>query len=139
MSQSVDVDFAVLAQLADPTLASLMPGGVYFDIVPASAGSKFVLVELYDHEDQYQFQGRAFERFVYDITAVEKASAIGDGEDARQRIEAVLQDVALTITGYDHSKTRRVRYLRFMRPDENDRANRWQHRGGRYEVIVSPV
>jgi len=140
---SNDVDLAIVAALdGDAVLLALMPGGVYFDFAPAGR-DQFVLVELFDHGDEYQFQfgtdgAPAFERFVYDVTAVEKAAAAINGERARQRIHELLQGVALTVAGYDHVKTLRTRYLRYATPDDTDRANRWTHRGGRYEVVVAP-
>jgi hypothetical protein len=139
VSNSNEVLVAVMAALAaDAALLALMPGGVFFGMSQGPA-TQFVVVTLETHEDSYQFGGPAFERFVLRVAAVEQAAADLNGDAAQARIYELLQDVLLTIAGYDHTLTRRVGFVREIQLDDVDRANRWQHRGGRYEVIVTPA
>jgi hypothetical protein len=138
VSYSNDVIVAVMDALNDETLGNLMPGGVFFGLAPAGA-SQFVIVALEAHEDSYQFGGPSFERFVLRVTAQEKAAADLNSDAAAVRIHELLQDVPLTITDYTHTLTRRLSFVRDLELDDVDRANRWQVRGGRYEVIVAPL
>lgn len=128
----------MIAKLAnDATLTDLMTDGVYMDVVP-SGKTKFVIVSQVIHEDEYVFEGRAFERFTYLVKAVSLDTSGTDVKTAAARIDTLLQGVALTITGYSHCLTRRTERLRMTEVDDVNHDIRWQHRGGRYEVVVSP-
>lgn len=139
MADASEIDAAIVAALSgDSTLDALMPDGVFVDVAPNGA-TAFVIVSLTYHEDVYQFgEGRAFERATYLVKAVEQTVNGANVKSAAARIDALLQDVALTITGYTHLVTRRVERVRYTEIDEVDNNIRWQHRGGRYEVVVSP-
>jgi hypothetical protein len=141
VSDPSDVDAAIIAVLRnDPELRALMPGGVYFDVAPPGR-TQYVVVSMEFHEDTYTFDG-SFETTLYLVKAVERITAAGgDGNTKRAaaRIQELLQDQPLTITGYVHSSTSRTGRARDTEPDEVDHDARWQHRGGRYQVFVTPV
>lgn len=144
-SDSSDVDAAIIAALrADygspsaGTLGELCPDGVFVDVAPESA-TKFVIVSLVIGEDEPEFGGDAYERMLYLVKAVVKGSDGTTVKAAAQRIQTLLQFVDLWISGYDHMLTRRIERVRFTEVDDQDAAIRWQHRGGRYEVYVSPT
>ena len=133
------IDAALLAKLADPTLTGLCPDGVFFDVAPPSA-KRFVIVQLIIHEDTDGFDTpRAWERAVYLVKGVVLASSGGDVKTAAARIDALLQRVPLTITGYDHMTTLRRERIRYTEVDAVDADIRWQHRGGQYEIFASPI
>lgn len=136
MADSELVDDAVIAHLSEPTLAALLPDGVHYDV--AAAGTKFVIVSQLAHEDQYMFGGTAFERFVYLVKAVEKATTTATTKAAAQRIHALLQDGAIAVAGYTLAKAKRIERVRINEVDDVDRSIRWQHRGGHYELLFSP-
>lgn len=140
------VDVALFARLTDATLQALMPAGAFWDVSQGSV-TQFVIVSQLAHEDQYMFGGVAFERFLYLVKAVEKiTSATGNVKAAARRLHELLQCVTaaervtarLTIPGYDHEHTKRVERVKHTEVDEVDADIRWQHRGGHYEVLVSP-
>lgn len=146
MADSNAVDAAVFTRLTEPTLVGLMPGGVFAD-VSAGTPTKFVIVSMLAHEDEYMFGGVAFERFVYLIKAVEKiTTGAGNVKAASARIHTLMQchtaaqraAVQLTIDGYTHEHTKRLERVRYTEVDSVDKDIRWQHRGGHYEVLVSP-
>lgn len=140
VSDPSEVDAAILAVLRnDPELRALMPGGVYFDVAPPGR-TQYVVVSMEFHEDAYTFDGPALETTLYLVKAIERISD-GDGNTKRAaaRIHELLQDQPLTITGYVHSATTRTGRARDTEADEIDNDARWQHRGGRYQVIVAPV
>jgi hypothetical protein len=56
---------------------------------------------------------------------------------AAARIHTLLQLGTLTATGYTLMRLARLERVRYTEVDEDTDA-RWQHRGGHYEVMVSP-
>lgn len=141
MPSSSDVDAAVVAALKADTgsggLMTLMTDGVYIDVAPPGS-TKFVLVSLAAHEDEYQFNDAAYERSLYLVKAVDLNQSGTRAKAAADRIQTVLQDQPLTITGYDHMLTSREERVRYTETDGVEPNTRWQHRGGRYAVYVSP-
>lgn len=139
MADPSSVDAAVVAKLrGDATLLALMTDGVYVDIAP-NGKTKFVIVSLVVHFDEYVFEGSAFEQSVYLVKAVAREVDTSAVITAAARIHTLLQDVALTITGYTHGLTRRSERVRYTEVDDLNPDIRWQHRGGRYDVFVSPA
>ena len=140
MPDPSEVDAAIVAKLAgDATLLALMPDGVYVDVAP-SGKTQFVIVSLATHHDEPMINsGTAFELSQYLVKAVEQSNSGTTVKTAAARIDALLQHVALTITGYSHAITRRAERVRYTEVDEVNRDIRWQHRGGRYDVMVSPT
>jgi hypothetical protein len=139
MADSAAVDTALVATLAgDATLMSLMTDGVYMDIAPEKL-TKFVVVDLASHRDDYVFEGSAFEWFGYRIRAVDRDTSGTRANSAAARIHTLLQEQALTIPGYRHCVTLREERLRYVEVDDVDAGIRWQHRGGIYGVVVAPL
>jgi hypothetical protein len=139
MSDSSDVDAAVVTKLSgDATLMALTTDGVFMD-VSASGETKFVIVSQVAHEDDYVFDGRVWETFTYLIKAVDRSTSGATVKTAAARIDTLLQDVALTITGYGHLLTRRTERVRYTEVDSVDADIRWQHRGGLYQVVAAPT
>jgi hypothetical protein len=119
------IDNAVVGVLlADATLASLMPDGVYFGVAKAKA-TRFVIVS------------RGYEDVVYMIKAVALERTGADVKAAAHRIDQLLEDQPLTIPGYVHMGTCREGRFRYPEVDEVDDTIRWQHRGGNYRVQAS--
>lgn len=133
-----NVAAALIAKLeGDATLMALMTGGVYRDVAK-SGKTKFVIVSFISGIDTYVFEGSALEEHLYLVKAVSQDSSGLDVKTAAARIHTLLQDVQLTITGYSHQLTRREEPIAYTEIDGVDNAISWQHRGGRYRVVVSP-
>jgi len=138
MADSSEIDAAVIAKLAnDSTLSSLLPDGVYFGVAP-SGRTAFVVVSLIIHEDEYVYEGRAYERALYLVKGVANDTSGVNMKAAAARIDVLLQDVPLTITGYTHMLTRREERIRYPETDSAEPDTIWQHRGGQYSVFASP-
>lgn len=133
------VDSAVVGLLqADATLKGLLPDGVFFDAAPQGA-RKFAIVSLFDHEDEYAFQGKkAFEHFEYFVKAVIFSTSGTEARNAAKQIDALLHNAALTVTGYTVARCQRSQYRRYSEPDVNP-DQQWQHRGGQYFVDAVPT
>lgn len=138
MPDSSAVDAAVISRLLnDATLAALMPDGVYWDVA-ASGKTRFVIVSLVLHQDEDVMTATAFERFTYLVKAVELATSGANIQAAAARIQVLLHDASFSVTGYGLMTSHRVERVRFTEVSDDDRDQRWQHRGGRYEVMVCP-
>ena len=138
MSDSSEVDAAVIAALTnDATLAALMTDGVWRDVAPQSK-TKFVVVAQQDHVDRYVQTTAAYEEFVYLVKAVDANVSGSTVKTAAARIHTVLQDAALTITGYGLMLIERIERVAFTETDPDQQDRRWQHRGGLYRVFVQP-
>lgn len=138
MPDSSAVDAAVIGRLlADGTLQGLMPDGVYWDVAPHGK-TKFVIVSQVIHEDVGMMQGTAFERFTYLVKAVELTTTGANITAASARINALMDQASFTIAGYGLMASYRIERIRFTEVDETNADLRWQHRGGNYEVYVSP-
>lgn len=139
MADSSAVDAALVAKLlGDATLMAMVPDKVYFDVAPPNA-TKFVIVSQEGHEDTYAMpEADAFERFSYLVKAVIQGTGSAEVSSAAARIHTLLHHGTLSPTGYavmTIERTQRIRYL-----EVDDAANvRWQHRGGIYDVWVSPT
>jgi hypothetical protein len=136
--ESSAIDDAIIAQLmADATLEALTPDGVYLSEAPPGS-TRFVIVSLVEAMDVAIFGGRAIESALYQVKAVVQATGGGVVQQAAARIDALLEDVPLTVPGYAWMTTHRVQRLEpTNEPDESDPRISWQHSGGRYRVEMS--
>jgi len=138
MADTAEVDKALINYLsADAALMALLPGGVWWDL--ADVPSHYVLVSEVDHDDQFAMPGRTVsENFLYLIKAVTQGSSGSSVKAGAARIFDLLNNATLTAAGYHPSMVvRRVRRIRYTELDE-DTNTRWQHRGGHYEVRLTP-
>jgi hypothetical protein len=139
MADSSQVDAALVTKLMnDAPLTVLVPDGIFFDVARQGA-TKFVIVSQLAHEDNYALAGEtAFERFEYLVKAVELGTSGANVSAAAARIHALLQNGSLAPTGYTLMRMQREGgRIRYTEVDDASDA-RWQHRGGRYEIVVSP-
>ena len=137
MPDSSNIDNALIAKLAsDSTLLALCPNGVYWAEAPP-VSTRFVIVSFVESHDEQMFGGRAFEMPHYTVKAVMRSNAGGNIQAAAARIDVLLEQQPLTVTGYTVTCVRRVSPIRETEVDDLDEAIRWQHRGGVYEVTAS--
>lgn len=131
------IDAAVIAALAnDATLTGLAPGGVYRDIAPQGVSRPFVVVTLQAHEDALNLgRAAAFERATFLVKAVDANTSGTTAQAIADRIQVLLQNAALSITGYRCVDVHREERIAFVETEDNgDR--KWQHRGGLYVVMA---
>ena len=137
MSDSSDIDNALIAKLAaDATLLALCPNGVYYGEAPPNS-TRFVIVSLTEQVDGDQFSSRAYEDALYLVKAVMLSTAAGDIKAAAARIDVLLDQQPLTVSGYTVTTMRRQGRVRVPEVDDTDPTIRWQHRGGYYQVFAS--
>lgn len=142
MADSSEVDAAIVAALKADTstggLMTLMTDGVWMDMAPKDS-TKFVIVSLATHLDEYDFGGEAFEDARYLVKAVDLNVSGQRVKAAAARIQAVLQDATLSINGYGQMLLQREERIRYTEVSDSNPDIRWQHRGGRYRIFVSPT
>lgn len=134
MPDSSAIDNALVAKLgADATLLSYCTNGVYWDEAPPNS-TKFVIVSLAEQSDEAKFGGRAYEDALYLVKAVALSTANANMQAAAARIDALLEDQTLTVSGYTHMVMHRESRVRITEVDDEDASIRWLHRGGYYRV-----
>ena len=134
--RSSGIDQAIVALLAaDAPLAALLPDGVFVDEAPGGA-ERFVIVALLHEQDEAVFGGRAIEDGLFLVKAVARAGAV-DMAAAEARIDEVLEDAVLMVTGYSPMLVTREGRVRETERDATDETIRWLHRGGRYRVAMA--
>lgn len=142
MPDSAEIDEAIIGKLvADGALTTLMPHGVFKDIAggsPTNPPTRFVIVTLMSALDDHMFNARAFETAVYLVKAVEKGMSGLNADNAAARIDQLLEQGTLSITGYSLMALRRTERIGITEVDEQT-GDRWQHRGGLYEVVACSV
>jgi len=136
------IEAALVSKLAgDPALAGLMPDGVYWDLAKQGA-TRFVIVSLSTSRVLTEISdGETLRSFVYVVKAIANVSGGSLLADADRRIHALLHHGTLDVSaaGCSLMVMRYVDRVRITEPDAADVAARWQHRGARYEITVTPT
>lgn len=137
---SANVDAALISKLAgDATLTTLAPGGVYREVAPLGVAEPYVIVQLMNHDDQYLLNtAQAFEAGTYMVKAVQASTSGSAAQAAADRIQALLHNGSLTITGFRLINLARQERIAYVEIDDV-RDRRYQHRGGLYDVLVEPA
>ena len=132
------IDEALIAALkADATLTALVPGSWHRDIAPPSVSEPFGIVTLMAHEDVLEQSPReAHQIGRYLVKAMGQGTAPTAVKTAAARVHVVLQNAALSITGFTTMTVHREERIAYV---EADGPARWQHRGGIYAVWACPV
>ena len=139
MADSGELDKALVAKLGtDMTLLGYMTNGVYWDEAPQGS-TKFVIVSLVSAEDVQQFGGRDHEDALYLVEARALSTASANVAAAAARIDALLDNGTLTITGYNLMLLQREERIRMTEVDDVDPSIRWYRRGGHYRVMAAPA
>src|SRR5262245_25549194 len=125
---SSDIDAALVTKLgSDSALLALMPNGVYFDLAPPNS-TRFVLVSLVEEADIRRFEGRSHEDILYQVKAVglsKTGSPTPDMKGATARIDVLLEQTLLPVTGYQPMAVFRETRVRYTEVDDLDPTVRW--------------
>jgi hypothetical protein len=139
MPDSSAIDAALVVKLgADATLLALCPNGVYVDEAPPGS-TRFVIVSLVGEDDEATYgQGRTVEDALFQVEARMLSTVAGaDIKAAAARIDVLLEDQPLTVTGYTWMTLHRESRIRTTEVDEADPSIRWYRRGGHYRLQMS--
>ena len=140
MADTSDIAAALIAKLgSDSELLALCPNGVYWDEAPPGA-TRFVIVSFVAAEDVGVFGRRAIEDGLYFVEARMLSTVSGANiKAAAARIDALLEDQPLAVTGYSWMTTHREAPTRLTEVDAVDPSIRWFRRGGHYRIQMSLV
>ena len=143
MPDSTEITIALVARLSgDSQLRALLPDGVYVNQGRQGA-TRFALVSLVIATYSGQFgpagSRRAIEDCLYTVKAVVLDPSRVRAGDACARIDALLEDQPLTITGYHCARVERDEPIDETEVDDVDASIQWQHCGGRYRIVAIPT
>jgi len=112
---------AIYAKLnGDATLTALLSAAtaIYEAKAPQSAAFPLVIFDLYaPGADAYTYSGRAYEDDLWIVRGVDKSGSSDTVDDIAARIDALLTDGALTISGRTQLYLRRERKVKYTEPD----------------------
>jgi hypothetical protein len=135
-----EVERALIGTLAaDPELTGYLPDGVYFDLALQSS-TRFAIVSASTSRADMEFHGvDSWRALIYVVKAVVLSSGTPVIAQADARIAALLDRQPLALPPAAGAGLMVMRWVDRVRYTENVDGNTWQHRGARYEVIVTPV
>jgi hypothetical protein len=136
-----EIDTLIYTTLAnDQALKALLPDGVAWDVAPAATA--FGILSRSDGEHVNALANEdGWDRVTYTAKAVIASSSVAQASNAAYRIhellERGLQDAEAG--NYRVMHIERVLPIRYTEVDPKNTAARWQHHGGQYSVMVSPL
>ena len=130
---------AIYERLAgDAALTGLLstPTAIYHQVAPQDAATPFVVFQRQAGDPRWQFAGGLVQSDVWTIKAVDRASSASGAEDIAARIDAVLTDAPLAITGRVLLAVYRETDVEY--PETSDGAT-YRHVGAQYRLQTSPA
>lgn len=146
-NDSAAVDAAVQTRmLTDPTLAGLLPDGIFFERAPVGVKA-YGIVSMLAHEDIDEFDnadgGTAFEKFTYLLKAVALDTTAATVDAAAAQIKALfhLSDpTTFTPAPIGYGVMHCTRVARFREREVDAQTDEtWEHAGGHYEIWVQAI
>lgn len=136
-----ELEKAILTMLgADAELAALLPDGVYWDLAPIGADA-FVSVSLSESRGLPEFGDvDTYRAFTYLVKAVARGTSSSPTAAADARLQALLDGALIPLPAAAGATMMIARWIDRVRYTETTAAaETWQHRGGRYEMTVTPT
>lgn len=133
------VDTALYTRLSSDlgtagTLGTLGITGIYRHQAPQGSVEPYVVFQQQAGTDSYNFRARDARSLVYLIKAVDIGPSGLRAGQAAERIDALLTDYGLSITGF---KTLRVRRESDVEYTEIDNGKTYQHIGALFRVDIA--
>lgn len=108
------IDAALMARLSgDATLAALVTGGVHHAQAPQDAVPPYLLFREVSLQDGYTLRQRVWREGLYDIQAVTSGLSVTVIQQAIERVDVLLRDHALAVSGGSTLYLRRVQTTEF--------------------------
>jgi len=137
---ATEVERALIGKLAaDATLSGLLPDGVYYDVAPIGS-IRFVIVSLSASRGLYELNdGETLRALIYVVKAVVLGPASDTVAAADKRIQELVDRQPLDLPPEAGAELMVARWVDRIRYTETANNDVWQHRGGRYEITVTPT
>jgi len=132
---SATIDTALYAILnGDATLGTLV-SGVYKGVATQGAAYPFILFQLIRSGDRYTFTQRVSTEHQYQVKCVAEGYSDAIAQTAMARVDALLTDQSLDVTGKTLWVMRRTSEFYFAEGGEF--GVMYQHRGGEWKIEVA--
>lgn len=133
------VDTALNSRLAADlgtagTLGVLGVTGVYRILAPQGSVEPYVVFQQQAGVDSYTFNAREGRSLVYLVKVVDRSPSGLRAAQAAERIDALLTDKALSLSGYSNLRLRKESDIEYV---EGDNGIAYQHYGALYRVDVA--
>lgn len=120
----------------DATLMALTTGGVHHQVAPQDAAMPVVVFHKQSGRPVWQFAGAHIQSDLWTVKAVNVGSSANTAEDIAARIDVVLTDAPLAVTGRVLLAVYRESDIDFP---EQDGADTYRHVGGVYRLATTPA
>lgn len=129
---------ALYAKLtSDATLMAIATGGVYNSLAIQSATYPLILFQQIRGTDQYTFTRRVSTQHRYQIKCINEGYDNEPCRAAMERIDTLLTDQTLTVTGKTFWMARRISEFAYAEPALSGKA--YQHVGGDWLIELAPA
>lgn len=133
------VDTALYSRLAADlgtlTLGTLGCTGVYRFQAPQGSVEPYVIYQQQAGTDSYTFSAQDARSLVYLVKAVDASTSGLRAAQMAERIDALLTDKPLSLSGWTNIRLRRESDVEYI---ETDAGKTYQHYGALYRVDVRP-
>jgi hypothetical protein len=120
----------------DSTLTTLLGGtAVYDTLAPQNHALPYVVFQKQDGRREYTMGQRVWDTQLYVIKGVTDGASGVLGGSVAARIDSLLDDAPLTISGQTNHVLRHRRDIEYLEP--LDGGNRVRHQGAIYEVVIA--
>lgn len=128
-----NLDEAMFIILNVQSLTNLAPGGVWNSLAPQDTRAPYVVFQVMSKVEDYFAYLKRGAQAIYMVKAVSQSPWPKEAATIDTQIDTLLQDAALSITGFGLLWCRRESDLYLM---EDVGGEVYQHQGGLYRVIA---
>ena len=136
------VDTAIYSRLATDvagtatgTLGQLGATGVYRAVASQGSVEPYIVFNEQAGTDSYTFRARDTRSLLYQVKAVGKGNSALVPAQMAERIDALLTDAPLTLSGWTNIRLRRESDVEYV---QIENGMQYHHLGGLYRVDVTP-
>lgn len=117
---------------ADPQLSALATG-IHHRVAPQDAAPPFVTFDKVSSTPIWSMAGAPIDNELWQVKGVSRGGDAQEAEAIAQRIDTLLTDAPLVVTGRDHLYLRRDSDVDY---GEQDGAVTYHHSGGLYRLVT---
>lgn len=125
---------ADVAGTATGTLGQLGATGVYRAVASQGSVEPYIVFNQQTGTDSYTFSSRATRSLLYQVKAVGKGSSALTPAKMAERIDTLLTDHALSLTGWTNIRLRRESDVEYL---EVANGQQYHHIGGLFRVDIT--
>lgn len=132
---SASVAAALYSRLNDDATLGAIVTGVYRNVAPSTATYPFVLMQFIDSNDEYTLTQRVRSRQRWQVKVIAKGYSAVDAETALNRVDVLLTDQALSVSGKTNWYIRRDSQFEYAQMGEFGVV--YQHVGGDWIIEMA--